>query len=76
MKVFGRVDVQLHAFLTSALDGGEARAALQQEKSPWYTLDRRLCGPNSRSGRSGEEKDSQPSAIPLTIPALYCSLHL
>jgi len=25
-----------------------------------YALDRRLSGPQSRSGRGGEEKDSQP----------------
>jgi hypothetical protein len=31
-----------------------------QWKSPWYTFDRRLGGPQSRSGRDGEEKDSQP----------------
>jgi hypothetical protein len=32
-----------------------------QEKSPRYTLDRRLGGPQSRSGHSGgEEKNSQP----------------
>jgi hypothetical protein len=29
-------------------------------KSPWYLLDRRLSGPQSRSGRGGEEKNSQP----------------
>jgi len=29
-------------------------------KSPWYPLDRRLGGPQSRSGRGGEEKNSQP----------------
>jgi hypothetical protein len=29
-------------------------------KSPWYQLDRRLGGPQSRSGRGGEEKNSQP----------------
>jgi hypothetical protein len=29
-------------------------------KSPWYPLDRRLGGPQSRSGRCGEEKYSQP----------------
>jgi hypothetical protein len=29
-------------------------------KSPWYLLDRRLGGPQSRSGRGGEEKNSQP----------------
>jgi hypothetical protein len=35
-------------------------AALPQGKSPWYPLDRRLGGPQSRSGRGGEEKNSQP----------------
>jgi hypothetical protein len=29
-------------------------------KSSWYPLDRRLGGPQSRSGRGGEEKNSQP----------------
>jgi len=37
-----------------------APAALPQEKSPWYPLDRRLGGPQSRSGRGGLEKNSQP----------------
>jgi hypothetical protein len=36
-----------------------APAALPQGKSPWYTLDRRLGGPQSRSGLGGEEKNSQ-----------------
>jgi hypothetical protein len=31
-----------------------------QVKSPWYPLDRRLGGPQSRSERGGEEKNSQP----------------
>jgi hypothetical protein len=31
-----------------------------QRKSPWYPLERRLGGPQSRSGRGGEEKNSQP----------------
>jgi hypothetical protein len=30
-----------------------------QGKSLWYPLDRRLDGPQSRSGRGGEEKNSQ-----------------
>jgi len=30
-----------------------------QGKSPWYPLDRRLGGPQSWSGHSGEEKTSQ-----------------
>jgi hypothetical protein len=37
-----------------------APAALPQGKSPWYQLDRRLGGTQSRSGRGGEEKNSQP----------------
>jgi hypothetical protein len=31
-----------------------------QGKGPWYPLDKRLGGPQSRSGLSGEEKNSQP----------------
>jgi hypothetical protein len=31
-----------------------------QRKSPWYPLDRRLGEPQSRSGRGGVEKSSQP----------------
>jgi hypothetical protein len=31
-----------------------------QGKSPCYTLDRRLGGPQTRSGHGGEEKNSQP----------------
>jgi hypothetical protein len=30
-----------------------------QEKSPYYPLDRRLGGPQSRSGRGGEKENSQ-----------------
>jgi hypothetical protein len=37
-----------------------APAALPQGKRPWYPLDRRLGGPQSRSGRGGEGKNSQP----------------
>jgi hypothetical protein len=33
-----------------------------QGKSPWYSLDRRLGGPQSRSGPGDEEKNSQPPA--------------
>jgi len=32
----------------------------QQGKNPWYLSDRRLSGPQSRSGRGAEEKNSQP----------------
>jgi hypothetical protein len=37
-----------------------APAALPQGKEPRYPLDRRLGGPQSRSGRNGEEKNSHP----------------
>jgi hypothetical protein len=41
----------LHAFLTSALDGGEwAASRLGRCEEPSYPLDRRLRGPQSRSG--------------------------
>jgi hypothetical protein len=36
------------------------RPLYPQGKSPWYQLDRRLVGPQSRSGRRGEEKNTQP----------------
>jgi hypothetical protein len=43
------VSCQLHAL-----------AALPPGKSPWYPLDMRLGGPQSQSGRGGEEDNSQP----------------
>jgi hypothetical protein len=49
--------------LTSALDGGEWSASHPGHftpKGPWYPLDRRLSGPQNRSGHSGEEINSQP----------------
>jgi hypothetical protein len=35
-------------------------AALPPGKRPWCPLDRRLGGPQSRSGRDGEKKNYQP----------------
>jgi hypothetical protein len=35
------------------------RPLYPQGKSPWYPFDRRLGGPQSRSGRGGEERNSQ-----------------
>jgi hypothetical protein len=37
-----------------------ARPLYPQGKSPWYPLGRKLDGPQSRSGRGGEEKNTQP----------------
>jgi hypothetical protein len=42
-----------------------APAALLPRKSPWYPLDMRLGGPQSRSGRGGEEKNSQTLEYPI-----------
>jgi hypothetical protein len=49
-----------------------APAALPLGKSPWYSLDRRLGGPQSRSGRGGVEKNIQPMPAlePLIIQAV------
>jgi hypothetical protein len=42
------------------------RPLYPQKKSPWFPLDRGLGGPQSRSGRGGEEKNSQlPPGIEL-----------
>jgi len=38
----------------------KSRLLYPQAKNPWYPLDRRLCGPQSRYGRCGEDKNSQP----------------
>jgi hypothetical protein len=51
--------------LTSVLDAGEWSASrlgrfTPRGKSLWYPLNRRLGGPQSRSGRGGEEINSQP----------------
>jgi hypothetical protein len=56
-----------------------ARPLYPQRKSPWYPLDRKLGGPQSRSGRGGEEKNSQPPPVtepqnsdrPARSPELY-----
>jgi hypothetical protein len=39
-------------------------------KSPWYPLDRRLGGPQSRSGRHGEEKILGPPRTRNLTPRL------
>jgi hypothetical protein len=52
-----------------------APAALPQGKISWYPLDRRLGGPQSRSGCSGEEKISQlqPELEPQNPDRPVCS---
>jgi hypothetical protein len=65
MKTYRGVEVYLRSFLTSALDGGEWSASRPSRFSPRErapgTQWRRLGGLPSRSGRGGEEKNSQPS---------------
>jgi hypothetical protein len=61
------VQVQLHTFLTSALDdtqsselGPQAPTALPQKKSTQYPLNRNVGGLQSQAGHSGEEKCLAP----------------
>jgi hypothetical protein len=49
-----------------------APAAFPPGKNPLVPLYRRLGGPQSRSGRCGEEKNSQP--LPGFEPLLYISV--
>jgi hypothetical protein len=49
--------------IASRIDIGTSftlRPLYPQGKSPWYPLDRRLGGTQSRSACGGEEKNSQP----------------
>jgi hypothetical protein len=60
MKTYGGVDVYIHIFLTSTLAGDEWLVSRSVrfttgERAPRYPLDRRLGGPQSRSG-GREEK--------------------
>jgi hypothetical protein len=67
--VLGELKYSSTHYLTSALNGCEWSASrpcrfIPREKRRWYPLDRRLGGLQSRSGRGGEEKNSQ------TVPGL------
>jgi hypothetical protein len=58
MNTYWGVEVYLHAFLASAVDGSES--LYPRGKSRRYPLDNKKGGPQSWSGRSGEEKDFLP----------------
>jgi hypothetical protein len=65
MKRYLGVEVQLHSFFDLGtrwrwVVSFTPRPLYPQGKNPWYPLDMRLGGPQSRSGRGGEEKNSQP----------------
>jgi hypothetical protein len=50
------------------------RPLYPQGKNPWYSLGRRLSGPQSRSGRGGEEKNFQSLTgleLPIIQPVAY-----
>jgi len=61
MKMYGGVEAYVYVFLILALDGGvvsfRLRLLYPRGKSPRCALSRRLGGPQSRSGRGGEEKN-------------------
>jgi hypothetical protein len=77
-------------FLTSALHGAEWSTSrpgpsILEEKSPRYPLDRRLGGPQSRSGRCGVDKNTLPlpgiepwlsSPKPVAIPTELSRLRI
>jgi hypothetical protein len=70
MKAYGGVD---DIFLISALVGGERSDSRPGQVYPWgksplYPSDRRLGGPQSRSGRRGEEKILDPTGTRIPIP--------
>jgi hypothetical protein len=73
------VEVYLHAFLTSALDGSRwvvrftPRPLYPHGKGPCYPLDRRLSGPQSRSGHGGEEKNSQKEGSEFFVKCITVS---
>jgi hypothetical protein len=60
MKMYGGVEVQIHAFLTLALDENEWPASRPQSLYPRNPLG----GSQSRYGRSGEEKNVPFLALP------------
>jgi hypothetical protein len=74
MKVQGGVEVQLHVFVTYALDTDDqlhAKPALPlREKSPKQPLHRRLSGNQNLSGCSGKEDNLLD--LPGTEPRILC----
>jgi hypothetical protein len=67
------VDVELHVFFTSVLDGGEWSVSrpdlFTPPKFPWYPLNRGLGGPQNRWGRcAGYRTPHRPACNLVTIP--------
>jgi hypothetical protein len=62
-RCIGGVEVQLHSFFDLCTRQRQMvsftpQPLYPQGNSPWYSLDRRLGGPQSHSGCGGEEKNS------------------
>jgi hypothetical protein len=68
------VDVQIHIFLTSALVESEWSASRSSRFAPWFPLDRKLGGPQSRSGRRGEEIILDPTGARTPENAENCMM--
>jgi hypothetical protein len=67
MKEYWGVEVYFHSFFDLGTRWRRVvrftpRPLYPQGKTPWYPVDKRLGGPQIRSGRGGEEKNSQPVA--------------
>jgi hypothetical protein len=64
MKAYSGSKVQLHAFFTSVLDGGEWSTScpshFNPEEEPWCKLNMKLDGPQSQPGRFREETNLLP----------------
>jgi len=63
MNVFGQVEVQLHTFLTIALDRGEWSALCPSYFNPrerTLITHRRVSEPQNRAGYGGKERKSLP----------------
>jgi hypothetical protein len=80
MNTYEEVDVQIHVFLISALDGSERWASRPSrftpgETAPRYTLYRRLGGPQNdvqrRQIRLLQELELRPLCRPLRSESLY-----
>jgi hypothetical protein len=74
VKTYGEVDVlvYIHVFLTSALVGGAVsfmpRRLYPRENIPWYSLDRRMGGPQDRSEPCRVEKNLAPTGTRTPTP--------
>jgi hypothetical protein len=78
------VEVYLHTFFDLCngwrwVVSFTLRPLYPQGKRPWHPLDGGLGGPQSRSGRGGEEKTSQPLPgleLPTIQPVAQCSYYI